>query len=55
MTTRSIAIACVVAVAAIVAIGIAVVLSDTPAHDVKVDTPSSQPGPVAPQPTGGAR
>jgi hypothetical protein len=55
MTTRSIAAACLVAAVAIVAIAIGVVLQDTPAHDVRVNTPSSQPGPAVPQPTGGAR
>ena len=55
MTTKTIAVACIVAVIAILAIAIGVVLNDTPARDVRVNLPSSQPGPAVPQPTGGAR
>lgn len=55
MTTKTVAVTCIVAVVAILAIAISVVLQDTPAHDVRVNVPSSQPGPAVPQPTGGER
>lgn len=54
MTTKTIAAACIVAVVAILAIAVGVVLQDSPTHDVRVNQPSSQPGPAVPQ-TGGAR
>lgn len=53
MRIRTVAAACMTAAAAIVAIAVYVVSQDTPAHDVQVNTPSSQP--AVPQPTGGAR
>lgn len=53
MTTRELASALLVAVVAIVAVGVYVVSQDHPARDVWVKHPTSQPGPPVPQ--GGAR
>lgn len=55
MTAKTVA-AAYAAIAAIVVIAVWVVLQDSPAHDVRVNNPTSQPGTPVPQPlTGGAR
>lgn len=55
MRIRTVAAVCLVAAVAMAGIAVYVVSQDTPAYDVKINTPSSQPGTPVPQPTGGAR